>query len=123
MTGIEDWRDIPCSDLDWFLVLHGRRASHALERQCREATGWIKEHRPAEAADRWHTMTLGQLADRGEVWWRQTGEGIGVVAIRCIKEMIDRAAAGYEVRKNRDNSNAYRPTPIDPPPDHLRRRP
>ena len=119
----EDWRNIPCSLVDWHCLSSiNRRTALLIERQCSEPTKYTREHYPEEAEGRWTSLTLGELADRGEKWWVRRGERIGKACVDAIKSMIDHAAAGYEIRKDHHSTQAYQPRPIPAPPENLRRK-
>ncbi len=100
-----DWRAIRCSDVQWDLVPGVSGAvKHGLYRQCSPAGQYCKNE------ERWDHLTLGQLADFGERWWRGNGPHIGPVTIAAIKLAIDAAAAGYDVTRSAD---AYIPQPFN----------
>lgn len=85
------WRDIPLSEINWEVPLGRCRAAHALRYSCREHQDKV----------RWSKMTLGELADKGERWWKSyssDGWQIGEKAADLIKLTIDMAAAGKDVR-------------------------
>lgn len=100
-----DWRSIKCATIQWHSVPGiSRRIAWMLLRQCRPATQY-----DPEGCERWHDLTLGQLADMGERAWRSSGYGFGPTTLEGIKLAIDHAAAGVDITRPAD---AYKPRPI-----------
>jgi hypothetical protein len=98
-----DWRDIPLCDIDWRRVIRRGHVAGKLTWLCYEP----RTAHPVANRGEWAKMTLGELANMGERWW-QRYPGIGAVATEAIKDVIDRAATGENVR---------RPSPDTPAPD------
>ena len=98
-----NWREIPVSTVDWFLVQRGnfRGVLWNLSRRIPD------EYQGGGA---WRDLTLGQLADMGEPKWRRE-PGVGDVTVRAIKELIDRAAAGDDVTEHGASNTPYTPQP------------
>lgn len=92
----DDWRSIPCSDIDWDRV----------------------PGIPRRVANRIHFsefgkgQTLGQVADDGELNWLRH-LNIGPVTIPWIKLAIDHAAAGTDLIEEPGSARVpYIPRPI-----------
>jgi len=105
-TDNSHWRQIKCADVQWNSIpgVSNRMAS-PLFRQCSPPTAYDDKD-----VERWHELTLGQLADRGEIWWRRSARvGLGAVATEVVKLVIDHAAAGFDVTRKAD---AYVPRPV-----------
>ena len=76
-------------------------------RQCSPPTQYDNKD-----VQKWHDLTLGQLADMGETEWRRSSRmGFGEKANEGVKLCIDHAAAGFDVTRKAD---AYTPRPVDP---------
>ena len=88
-----NWREIPLCEIDWRRVIRRGHVAGKLTWLCYppKKTGIMDR-------GEWADMTLGELANMGEIWW-QRFSGIGKVATECIKEVIDRAAEGEDLRR------------------------
>lgn len=106
----EEWRMIKCADVQWHAIPGAsKRAAWLLLRQCSPPTQYDDKD-----AEHWHELTLGQLADLGERWWRRSVRiGFGPAAVSAVKLAIDHAAAGFDVTRKAD---AYTPRPVSLPP-------
>ena len=102
----ESWRGIPLEQVDWDIprVIKTRASAQVLFRHCNKVGDG-----PFQQGD-WHGWTLGQLADAGEPNWVRRS-GIGRVGVLIIKEIIDRAAAGENVKINEAGAHPYVPQP------------
>ena len=90
-----NWREIPLCEIDWRRVIRRGHVAGKLTWLCypeKSDTARGIAHR-----GEWAGMTLGELANMGERWW-QRFPGIGEVATDCIKDVIDRAAEGEDLR-------------------------
>ena len=87
------WREIPLCEIDWRRVIGRSHVAGKLTWLCYppNKTGIMDR-------GEWADMTLGELANMGERWW-QRFSGIGEVATECIKDVIDRAAEGEDLRR------------------------
>ena len=99
------WREIPLLDVDWDITgCTGHVSSTLFNQSCPARDPLFQE------SHEWAGLTLGSLADMGERQWLRT-TGVGVVAVRAIKEIIDRAAAGESVTKQGTGAHSYTPQP------------
>jgi hypothetical protein len=99
------WREIPLIEIDWGIIGftgHTRSTLFDHSNPPRDPA-WPQRHE-------WCGKTLGDLADMGEQQWLRAA-GVGVVAVRAIKEIIDRAAAGENVTKQGTGAHPYVPRP------------
>lgn len=105
MSDEQPWRSIPLIEIDWGITGctgHIRSTLFSHSNPPRDPR-WPQGHE-------WVGLTLGNLADMGErEWLRATG--VGVVAVRVIKEIIDRAAAGENVTTAGTGTHSYVPQP------------
>ena len=105
MSDEQTWRSIPLIDVDWGVTGctgHIRSTLFNHSNPPRDPA-WPQGHE-------WADRILGELADMGErEWLRATG--VGVVAVRVIKEIIDRAAAGENVLLTGSGAHLYVPQP------------
>lgn len=99
-----DWRGIPLAEVNWSLACtESPKVRHLLFRQCRTS--------PLTGEERWSSMTLGDLADKGDRWWvRSVRYGLGEKGVAAIKRLIDMAAAGLDVCGR--ECSAYVPQPL-----------
>ena len=99
------WRSIPVIEIDWGITGctgHTRSTLFGHSNPPRDPA-WPQGHE-------WVGKTLGDLAEMGEREWLRA-LGVGVVAVRVIKEIIDRAAAGENVLLTGPGTHAYLPQP------------
>jgi hypothetical protein len=89
-----DWRETPLCEIDWRRVIGRGHVAGKLTWLCYEP-GSVRN--TMDNRSEWAGMTLGELANMGERWW-QRFPGIGEVATACIKDVIDRAAEGEDLR-------------------------
>lgn len=118
MTGI-DWRSIPLDVVDWSACGVSRRASHKIQFMTSpplrtrfdraKPEGWPDPDQTYGERGSWCQMTLGDLADRGETWWRRHGYMVGDMAMEVIRRTIDMAAEGKQVRHPGRAPDAYVP--------------
>ena len=105
MSDEQPWRSIPLIDVDWGVTGctgHIRSTLFSHSDPPRDPA-WPQGHE-------WVGLTLGNLADMGECEWLRA-TGVGVVAVRVIKEIIDRAAAGENVLLTGSGALSYVPQP------------
>ena len=105
MSDEQPWRSIPLIDVDWGITGctgHIRSTLFSHSNPPRDPA-WPQGHE-------WVGKTLGDLAEMGEREWLRA-PGVGVVAVRVIKEIIDRAAAGENVLLTGPGAPAYLPQP------------
>ena len=88
------WREIPLCEIDWRRVIGRGHVAGKLTWLCYEP-GSVRN--TMDNRSEWSGMTLGELANMGERWWKRF-PGIGEVAADCIKDVIDRAAEGEDLR-------------------------
>ena len=83
-----NWRTIPASDIDWRVGVdrYGRKP-RALYQLC-----------SADHNGEWADLALGQIADMGEYNWIRA-PGVGKLAVKIIKSVIDMAAEGKHVKR------------------------
>ena len=98
-----DWREIPLCEIDWRRVIGRGHVAGKLTWLCYESKNY--RNRMASRGE-WADMTLGELANMGERWW-QRFSGIGEVATECIKDVIDRAAEGEDLRRPSADTPAH----------------
>ena len=92
VTEPNDWRAIKCADIEWRSVPGiTSRICTPLYWACKEPKGHDKSP--------WHTLTLGELADRGARQWVRDLDNCGPVTVESIKLTIDYAAAGYSITR------------------------
>lgn len=92
------WRGIPARDVEWRIGTdRGRPTARNLYRLCSD-----------RHSGEWADLTLGQLADMGEINWLRTPT-IGPHTVEVIKSVIDMAAEGKCVLRNPD-PQPYVPT-------------
>ena len=103
------WREIPLEQIDWDIPKIGatRGSANKLFRHSNKVGDG-----PFQQGD-WWGWTLGKLADAGEIQWTRAS-GVGRVGVLIIKEIIDRAAAGENVKINEAGAHSYVPQPWPP---------
>ena len=98
---LASWRDLRLGDIDWRVYgWRGLRKSALRDYTCRVTGRRYK----GDLSD----MTLGQLADAGERFWRYE-LSCGPVGAGYMKALIDRAAGGVDLRKGGFAPDAYVP--------------
>lgn len=111
---MSDWRSIKCRDVDWYACGVSRRAAHIVSRMC---STWCetspfeferKEPKLGQSGS-WRNLTLGELADNGERWWRRNGRDIGEMSKEVIRRTIDMAAESKTVTLSPVAPDAYVP--------------
>lgn len=93
----KSWREIPVHLIDWNACGVSRRSASDVRRESRPEYIWKADGKPGDPGNVrpgvWYGMTLGELADRGERWWRRSAKyGIGPKAKEVIRRTIDMAA-------------------------------
>ena len=97
---MKSWREIPVSKIEWSVNPISSRAGGWVDWMCSDrwkTSQWKHERdRTPQPGQRgyWCDMTLGQLADAGQRWWRRNGANIGPMAMDVIRWVIDEAAEG-----------------------------
>lgn len=100
---VTHWRDIRMGDIDLDRLPVRGKARLLFRDYVSSITG---KRYTGEHSD----LTLGELADRGERWWRVV-LGIGSVGVAAIRDLIDAAARGEDVLKPLYPKDRYVPEP------------
>lgn len=102
---MSDWRAIPLIEVNWSITDCTGHVCNTLFNHSRPP------HDPKfPQGHEWAGLTLGDLADMGEREWLRAA-GVGPAAVATIKEVIDRAAAGGNVKRNDTGKRPYTPQP------------
>lgn len=83
------WRDIKGEDIDWLVLMKGKRSRTAVWRRFQPSETMRKYHPGAH----WDGLTLGEICDRGVTHWERHYPGWGELTTRDFKEALRKIAA------------------------------